>query len=157
MKLSDKEKKRILECDIRNPYPLYILVYASSVVIPYFICMIVTGNYKFWYLNILFVFILLVMIYFPKVLKWFYLRGDVECFYSKIVKCNKGSFYLYYAYIDDIDYKFPVSGNFRKGKDVKVCVLRKNKYRTYILLDKNTGNILSTRRTWLDVSLQEVL
>ena len=135
-----------------------VLFYIFGLILPLLTCMIITRNFHYFYFLIILGFLLFVIMYLiPKLEKNNYLSNDIKCFDSKVVSSNEHDLYYYTCEVnglDDIfiDYKYPVNTKLKKGTEVIIIMVQgQDKYKDYIILDKNTKKVLSDYRTRFDL------
>ena len=157
-KITKEEREILLNMQLRSRLSLLVLFYIFGLILPFITCMILTMDFKFFYLLIIAFFLLFVIIYLiPKFEKNNYLKGDIKCFESIIVSCKPHDIYYYVCEInglDDvfIDHRYPVNTKLSKNTKVIVVMLEgSKKYKDYILLDKETKKVLTDYRTRFDL------
>lgn len=157
-KITKEEREILLNMQLRSRLSLLVLFYIFGLILPLFTCMIITFNFEYFYILIILLFLLYVIMYLiPRLEKNNYLSNDIKCFDSIVVSSFKHDIYYYTCEInglDDvfIDYKYPVNTKLKKGDEVIVImVMGKDKYKDYIILDKETKKVLSDYRTRFDI------
>lgn len=157
-KITKEEREILLGMQLRSRLSLLVLFYIFGLILPLLTCMIITWNFKYFYFLIILLFLLYMIMYLiPKLEKNNYLSGDIKCFDSQVVSSFKHDIYYYTCEInglDDvfIDYKYPVNTKLKKGDLVIVVMVEgKDKYKDYIILDKETKKVLSDYRTRFDI------
>ncbi len=157
-KITKEEREILLNMQLRSRLSLLVLFYIFGLILPFITCMILTMNFKFFYLLIISFFLLFVIVYLiPKFEKNNYLKGDIRCFNSVVVSCKPHDIYYYVCEInglDDvfIDHRYPINTKLTKGTEVIVIMIEgSKKYKDYILLDKETKQVLTDYRTRFDL------
>ena len=157
-KITKEEREILLHMQLRSKLSLLVLFYIFGLVLPFLTCMIITLNFKFFYLFIVALFLLFVIVYLiPKFEKNNYEKGDIRCFESIVVSSKAHDIYYYVCEINGqdgvfIDYRYPVNTKLPKNKEVIVVMIEgPKKYKDYILLDKETKKVLSDYRTRFDI------
>jgi len=157
-KINKEEREILMNMRLRSRFSLLVLFYIFGLILPLTTCMIITWNFHYFYYIIILLFILFTIVYLiPKLEKNNYLSDDIRCFESKVVSSKAHDIYYYVCEInglDDvfIDYKYPVNTKIKKGCEVIVVMTNgKEKYKDYIILDKETKKVLSDYRTRFDL------
>lgn len=157
-KITKEEREILLNMQLRSKLSLLVMFYIFGLILPILTCMIITFNFKYFYILIILLFLLYVIMYLiPKLERNNYLDSDIRCFESNVVSSNNHDIYYYVCEInglDDvfIDYKYPVNTKLKKNTEVIVIMPSgKSKYKDYILLDKNSKKVLSDYRTRFDL------
>ncbi len=157
-KITKEERDILLNMQLRSKLSLLVLFYIFGLILPLLTCMILTGNFNYFYFLIILGFLLFVIVYLiPKLEKNNYLSNDIKCFNSEILNSKIHEVYYYTCEINGldntfIDYKYPVNTKLKKGQEVIVIMVQgKEKYKDYILIDKETKKILSDYRTRFDL------
>ena len=157
-KITKEEREILLNMQLRSKLSLLILFYIFGLLLPILTAMIFTWNFNYFYFLIILGFLLFIIMYLiPKLEKNNYLSDDIKCFESEILSSKVHDIYYYVCEINGldnnfIDYKYPVNTKLKKGTEVIVIMtLGKDKYKDYIILDKNTKKVLSDYRTRFDL------
>lgn len=157
-KISDTEREILLNNRLRSRMPLGTLFYIMGILLPFFVCMLITWDFKYLYMFIVGLIILIfIMVLYPLMYYNHLQSGKIECFESVILSCKKGNIYFNLVEIEGVDdqflnYRYPVSNNIKIGTEViVVMLLGKNKLSKYLLIDKKTGKFLSSKRTRFDL------
>ena len=157
-KISDSEREILLNSHLRSSMPLGTLFYIMGILLPFFVCMIITWNFTFLYLFIVGLIILaFIMIVYPLMYYNHLQTAKIECFESIVLSCKPGDVYYFRVEIeglngDFINYRYPVFKRIKKGTEViVVMLLGKNKERRYLLIDKEKGKFLSSKKTRFDL------
>lgn len=157
-KINKEERQILLGMQLRSRLSLLVLFYIFGLILPLITCMIITWNFQYFYFLIIAFFLLyMIMFLIPKLEKNNYLRDDIRCFESKVLNCRSHDLYYYVCEIDGlddvfIDYRYPVNTKLKKNQEVIVVMIEgKNKYKDYVLLDKETKKVLSDYRTRFDL------
>lgn len=157
-KVNKEEREILMNMRLRSRFSLLVLFYIFGLILPLTTCMIITLNFHYFYYIIILIFLLFVIVFLiPKLEKNNYLSDDLKCFESVVVNSKVHDIYYFVCEInglDDvfIDYKYPVNTKLKKGTEVIVVMTSgKDKYKDYIILDKNTKKVLSDYRTRFDL------
>lgn len=157
-KVNKEEREILMNMRLRSRFSLLVLFYIFGLILPLTTCMIITLNFHYFYYIIILLFLLYVIVYLiPKLEKNNYLSDDLRCFESVVVRSKTHDIYYYVCEInglDDvfIDYKYPVNTKIKKGREVIVVMTcGKDKYKDYVILDKETKKVLSDYRTRFDL------
>ena len=157
-KINKEEREILMNMRLRSRMSLLVLFYIFGLILPLITCMIITMNFHYFYYIIILLFLLFVIVYvIPKLEKNNYLSDDLRCFESVVVASYTHDIYYYTCEInglDDvfIDYKYPVNTKLKKGTSVIVIMTSgRDKYKDYIILDKETKKVLSDYRTRFDL------
>ncbi len=157
-KITEEERDILLHMQLRSKLSLLVLFYIFGLILPFLTCMIITLNFKFFYLFIVALFLLFIIIFLiPKLEKNNYMQPGIEAFESEIVASQSHDLYYYVCEINGldnvfIDHKYPVNTKLSKGTEVTVIMVEgKKKYKDYILLDKKTKKVLTDYRTRFDI------
>ncbi len=157
-KITKEERDILLNMELRSKLSLLVMFYIFGLILPLLTCMIITWNFKYFYFLVILLFLLYVIVYLiPKLEKNNYLNADIRCFESVVLNSFVANLYYYTCEIDGldevfIDYKYPVNTKLKKGTEVIVIMVEgKDKYKDYILLDKETKKVLSDYRTRFDL------
>ena len=157
-KINKEEREILMNMQLRSKLSLLVLFYIFGLVLPLFTCMVITLNFTYFYFIIILLFLLYVIMYLiPSLEKNNYLSGDIKCFESIVVSSRAHDVYYYVCEInglDDvfIDYNYPVNTKLKKNTEVIVIMPEgKDKYKDYIILDKETKKVLSDYRTRFDL------
>jgi len=157
-KITKEEREILLGMQLRSKLSLLVLFYIFGLILPLITCMIITRDFRYFYFIVILLFLLYAIIYLiPNLEKNNYLSGDIKCFESIVVNSKKHDVYYYVCEInglDDvfIDHKYPVNTKLKKNTEIIVIMTEgKDKYKDYILLDKNTKKVLSDFRTRFDL------
>ena len=157
-KITKEEREILLNMQLRSKLSLLILFYIFGLLLPILTAMIFTWNFNYFYFLIILGFLLFIIMYLiPKLEKNNYLSDDIKCFDSEVLSSKVHDIYYYVCEINGldnnfIDYKYPVNTKLKKGTEVIVIMtLGKDKYKDYIILDKNTKKVLSDYRTRFDL------
>ena len=157
-KISDLEREILLNSRLRSRMPLGTLFYIMGIFLPFFVCMIITWNFTFLYLFVIgLIFLAFIMVIYPLMYYNHIQTAKIECFDSIILSCKPSEVYYYRVEIegvngDFINYQYPVFKRIKKGTEiVVVMILGKDKERKYLLLDKESSKLLSSKRTRFDL------
>ncbi len=157
-KINKEEREILMNMQLRSKFSLLVLFYIFGLILPLLTCMVITGNFKYIYFLIILGFLLFVIMYLiPKLEKNNYLSDDIKCFTSEVVSSNVSDIYYYTCEVNGldsvfIDYKYPVNTKLKKGTEVIVVMVQgKEKFKDYIILDKETKKVLSDYRTRFDL------
>lgn len=157
-KITKEEREILLGMQLRSKLSLLVLFYIFSLILPIITCMLITWNFKYFYILIILLFLLYAIMYLiPKLEKNNYLDPDIRCFSSIVVSSKVHDIYYYVCEInglDDafIDYRYPVNTKLKKGEEVIVIMPSGcDKYKDYILISKKSKKILSDYRTRFDL------
>lgn len=157
-KINKEERNILMNMQLRSKFSLLVLFYIFGLILPLLVCMIITMNFHYFYFLIILGFLLFIIVYLiPKLEKNNYLSNDIRCFDSIVVSSKEHDIYYYTCEInglDDIfiDYRYPVNTKLKKGKEVIVVMVQgKDKYKDYVILDKDTKKVLSDYRTRFDL------
>lgn len=157
-KITKEEREILLNMQLRSKLSLLVMFYIFGLILPILTCMIITFNFRYFYILIILLFLLyIIMVLIPKLEKNNYLDPEIRCFESIVVSSKVHDIYYYVCEInglDDvfIDYKYPVNTKVKKNTEVIVIMLSgKSKYKDYIILDKNSKKVLSDYRTRFDL------
>lgn len=157
-KITKEEREILLGMQLRSKLSLLVLFYIFSLILPIITCMLITWNFKYFYILIILLFLLYAIMYLiPKLEKNNYLDPDIRCFSSIVVSSKVHDIYYYVCEInglDDvfIDYRYPVNTKLKKGEEVIVIMPSgRDKYKDYILISKKSKKILSDYRTRFDL------
>ena len=157
-KINKEEREILLGMQLRSKLSLLVMFYIFGLILPLLTCMIITLNFKYFYFLIILLFLLYVIMYLiPRLEKNNYLSGDIRCFDSVVVSSKVHDLYYYVCEInglDDvfIDYRYPVNTKIKKNTEVIVIMPEgRDKYKDYIILDKETKKVLSDYRTRFDI------
>lgn len=138
--------------------PLGTLFYIMGILLPFLVCMLITWNFMFLYLFVAGLIILLLVIVVYPLMYYNHLQTTkIECFESVVLSCKPTDVYYYRVEIEDfngdfINYRYPVFNRVKKGTEVVVVmVLGKNRKRKYLLIDKEKGKFLSSKKTRFDL------
>ena len=149
-KITKEERDILLNMQLRSKLSLLVLFYIFGLILPLLVCMILTRSFNYFYFIIILGFLLFVIIYLiPKLEKNNYLSNDIKCYESNVLSSKPHEIYYYTCEIDGldnvfIDYKYPVNTKLKKGQEVIVIMVQgKDKYKDYIILDKETKKVLS--------------
>ena len=157
-KVNKEEREILMNMRLRSRFSLLVLFYIFGLILPLTTCMIITWNFHYFYYIIILLFLLFAIVYLiPKLERNNYLSEDLKCFESEVVSSHIHDIYYYTCEINGIDnvfidYKYPVNTKLKKGQEVIVVMTGgRDKYKDYIILDKETGKILSDYRTRYDL------
>ena len=157
-KISDSEREILLNSRIRSSMSLGTLFYIMGILLPFFVCMIITWNFTFLYLFIVGLIILaFIMVVYPLMYYNHIQTAKIECFESVILSCKPSEIYYYRVEIeglndDFISYRYPVFNRIKKGTEILVImVFGRDKECKYLLIDKEKGKFLSSKRTRFDL------
>ena len=157
-KITKEEREILLGMQLRSKLSLLVLFYIFGLILPLITCMIITWDFRYFYFLIILFFLLYVIMYLiPKLETNNYLSGDIKCFESIVVSSKNHDLYYYVCEInglDDvfIDYRYPVNTKLKKNTEVIVIMPEgKERYKDYIILDKETKKVLSDYRTRFDL------
>ena len=157
-KINKEEREILINMRLRSRISLLVLFYIFGLILPLITCMVITMNFHYFYYIIILLFLLFVIVYvIPKLERNNYLSDDLRCFESIVVSSAIHDIYYYTCEInglDDvfIDYKYPVNTKLKKGTEIIVIMTSgKDKYKDYIILDKETKKVLSDYRTRFDL------
>ncbi len=157
-KITKEEREILMNMQLRSKLSLLVLFYIFGLILPLLTCMIITFNFRFFYLLIISFFLLFIIIYLiPKLEKNNYLKNDIKCFESVVVSCKPHDLYYFVCELnglDDvfIDHRYPINTKLKKNTEVIVVMVEgPHKYKDYILLDKKTKKVLSDYRTRFDL------
>jgi len=157
-KITKEEREILMNMRLRSRLSLLVLFYIFGLILPLTTCMIITMNFHYFYYIIILLFLLFIIVYLiPKLEKNNYLSDDLKCFETVVVSSKVHDIYYYVCEInglDDtfIDYKYPVNTKVKKGREVIVIMTQgRDKYKDYIILDKETKKVLSDYRTRFDL------
>ena len=157
-KITDEERDILLHMQLRSKLSLLVMFYIFGLILPFLTCMILTMNFKFFYLLIVALFLLFIIIFLiPKMEKNNYAKGDIRCFDSIVVSSRSHDIYYYVCEINGldnvfIDYRYPVNTKLPKDAEVIVVMIEgSKKYKDYVLLDKETKQVLTDYRTRFDL------
>lgn len=157
-KITDEERDILLKGKLKSRLPLGILFYIMGILLPFFTCMLITLDFTYLYMFIIGLIILLfIMVLYPLIYYNHLQTAKLSCFDSTILSCKASDIYYFLVEIegfDDkfLDVRFPVSKKVKKGMEVTVVMLLgKNKPRKYLLIDKEKGILLSSKRTRFDI------
>lgn len=156
--ISDNEREILLKSRLRGALSLGIMFYAMGVLLPFFVCMLITWDFTYLYLFISGLIILLfITVLYPLIYYNHIQTGKIECFDSVVLSCKKGDIYFCLVEIEGFDGNFishyyPVSKSVKTGTEVSVIMLfGKNKVSKYLLIDKDKKEFLSSKRTRFDL------
>ena len=157
-KVNKEERDVLINMRLRSRLSLLVLFYIFGLILPLTTCMVLTMNFHYFYYIIILLFLLFVIVYLiPKLERNNYLSEDLKCFESEVVSSKNHDIYYFVCEINGldntfIDYRYPVNTKLKKGTEVIVVMTGgKEKYKDYILLDKNTKKVLSDYRTRFDI------
>ena len=157
-KINKEEREILMNMQLRSKLSLLVLFYIFGLILPLITCMVITMNFHYFYFLVILGFLLFIIMYLiPKLEKNNYLSNDIKCFDSKVVASDEHDIYYFTCEVnglDDIfiDYRYPVNTKLKKGTEVTVVMVQgKEKYKDYIILDKNTKKVLSDYRTRFDL------
>ena len=157
-KVTKEERDILMNMRLRSRFSLLVLFYIFGLILPLITCMIITFNFHYFYYILILLLILFIIVYvIPKLERNNFLSDDLKCFESVVVNSKVHDIYYFVCEInglDDvfIDYKYPVNTKIKKGREVIVVMTSgKNKYKDYILIDKETKKVLSDYRTRYDL------
>ena len=158
MLVTDLMKDKILKTKIKSDWSLGRLFYIMALLLPFFVCMLITGYFTYLYIFVvlLLIFLFWVIIY-PMLVESYIRKNDFACFESVVLSCREEDIYYYTVEIEGLDgnfieYRFPVSKKIKKGSKVIVVMLMgENKYNKYCLLTKKSLEVLTSRRTRFDL------
>lgn len=157
-KISDEERDILLKGRLRSILPLGTLFYIMGILLPFFTCMLITLDFTYFYMFVVGLIILLfIMVLYPLIYYNHLQTAKISCFDSTILSCRASDIYYFKVEIEGIDgefldIRFPVSKRVKKGLEVTVIMLLgKNKPRRYLLIDKEKGILLSSKRTRFDI------
>jgi len=157
-KITKEEREILLNMQLRSKFSILVLFYIFGLILPLLTCMIITMNFKYFYFLVVLGFLLFVIVYLiPKLERNNYLSEDIKCFDSVIVNSKTHDIYYFVCEIngiDDtfIDYRYPVNTKLKKGTEVIVIMVNgKEKYKDYIIVEKDTKKVLSDYRTRFDL------
>ena len=157
-KITKEERNILLNMQLRSRYSILVLFYIFGLILPLFTCMIITLNFRYFYFLLILIFLLFIIVYIiPKLEKNNYLSEDIKCFESEVLISKIHDIYYFVCEINGldntfIDYKYPVNTKLKKGREVIVIMVNgKDKYKDYIILDKETKKVLSDYRTRFDL------
>lgn len=156
--ISELERNVLIKGRLRGPLPIGTLFYIMGLLLPFFTCMVITGDFTYLYLLIVGIIILIIWaLIYPK---WYYNRfkkSSFMCFESSVVSCKKGFLYYHLAKIYDLSGKvikcsLPLYKHMKAGSEVIVVMTFGQKFPCkYLLIDKKTGKLLSCRKTYFDL------
>ena len=156
--ISESEREILLNSRLRSSMPLGTLFYIMGILLPFFVCMLITWDFKFLYLFIIGLIILaFIKVVYPLMYYNHIQTAKIECFESIVLSCKPGEVYYYRVEIEGLDddfinYRYPVFKRIKKGTEVVVVmILGKNNERRYLLIDKEKGEFLSSKRTRFDL------
>ena len=156
--ISEKERESLLNTKIKSFWSLGRLFYIMSLLLPFLVCMIITGYYAYFYIFIVLLLILLfVMFVYQPMYENHIKTNEIYCFDSKILSCKESDFYYYLVEIEGFDgnfieYKFPIEKKAKKEQEITVVmVMGENKFNKYYLIDKKTNKLLTSKRTRYDL------
>lgn len=156
--ISESEREILLNTRLCSAMPLGTLFYIMGVLLPFFVCMLITWDFKFLYLFVIGLIILaFIIIVYPLMYCNHLQTAKIECFDSIILSCKESDIYYYRVEIEGLDgnfinYRYPVFKRVKKGTEViVVMILGKNNERRYLLIDKEKGKLLSSKKTRFDL------
>ncbi len=156
--ISDLERDILLKSRLRSNLPLGLLFYIMGILLPFFVCMLITFDFTYLYLFIVGIIILLFVVFVYPMIYYNHLQtAKIECFDSIILSCKERLIYFYKVEIEGLDGEFstnlyPVLKKVKVGAEITVVmILGKNKPSRYLLIDKNKNILLSSRRTRFDL------
>lgn len=156
--VSNEMKEKILKTKIKSDWSLGRLFYIMGLLLPFLVCMIITGYFTYLYIFIvlLLIFLFWVIIY-PMIFERFVRNNDFAYFESVVLSSREEDIYYYTVEIEGLDgnfieYSFPVSKKMKKGSKVMVVMLMgERRYSKYYLLDKKSLEVLTSKRTKFDL------
>lgn len=156
--ISEEEKEILLNAKIKSDWSLGRLFYIMALLLPFLVCMIITEYYAYLYIFIvLLVLYLFVAIVYPMLFKRYIKKNDIYAYESNILSCRSHDFYYYLVEIEDLkgdflDYRFPISKRIKKEQElIVIMVMGEKKYSKYYLLDKETKEVLTSKRSRFDL------
>lgn len=156
--ISEEERDILLNNRLRSVMPLGTLFYIMGILLPFFVCMLITLDFTYLYLLIVGLIILLFIIVIYPLIYYNHLQtAKIKCFESVILSCKMSEIYYYKVEIEGIDgeflnYRYPVSKKVKQGCEVVVVmILGKDKVSRYLLIDKEKKKLLSSKRTRFDL------
>ena len=157
-KITKEEREILLNMQLRSKLNLLVLFYIFGLILPLITCMVITLDFRYFYFIIILLFLLyVIMVLIPKFEKNNYLDPNIKCYDSVIVSVKDHFLYYYVCEINNredvfIDYRYPINTKVKKGTEVIVIMVEgENKYKDYIILDKETKKVLSDYRTRFDI------
>lgn len=157
-KINDTERDILLNNRLRSKLPLGTLFYIMGLLLPFFVCMLITLDFTYLYLFIVGLIILLfITVLYPLIYYNHLQTGKIECFNSIVLSCKKRDIYFYRVEIEGldgefIDYGYPVLNNIKVGEEVVVVMIAgRDNTRSYLLIDKKNKKLLSSKRTRFDL------
>lgn len=157
-KITKEEREILLNMQLRSKLNLLVLFYIFGLILPLITCMIITLDFRYFYFIIILLFLLyVIMVLIPKFEKNNYLDPDIKCYDSVVVSVKEHYLYYYVCEINNredvfIDYRYPINTKVKNGTEVIVIMVEgENKYKDYIILDKETKKVLSDYRTRFDI------
>lgn len=157
-KITDNERDILLNNRLRSKLPLGTLFYIMGLLLPFFVCMLITFDFTYLYLFIVGMIILLfITVLYPLIYYNHLQTGKIECFNSIILSCKRCDIYYYRVEIEGldgefIDYGYPVLNNIKAGEEIVVVMIAgRDNTRSYLLIDKKNKKLLSSKRTRFDL------
>ena len=157
-KVNKEEREILMNMKLRSKMSILVLFYIFGLILPLLTCMIITMNFHYFYYILILLFILFVIVYvIPKLEKNNYLSDDLKCFESIVVSSKVHDIYYFVCEINGldgtfIDYKYPVNTKVKKGTEVIVVMTGgADKYKDYVIIEKETKKVLSDYRTRFDL------
>ena len=156
-KISEEEREILIKERIRSKMPLGTLFYIMGILLPFFVCMLITGDFKYLHVFLIgFIILLFVTVIYPLIYYNHLQTGDLECFESIVLSCRKGDIYYYKVEIEGIDgdylpIKYPVLKKCKIGSTIVVIMVAGKNAHRFLLIDKEKKCLLSSRRTRFDL------
>ena len=156
--INEEEKEILMNAKIKSDWSLGRLFYIMGLLLPFLVCMIITQYYAYLYIFIVLLLLYLFWVIIYRILFKRYIKiNNIYAYESKVLSCRGHDFYYYQVEIEDmkgdfLDYRFPVSKKVTKKQElVVVMVMGEKKYSNYYLLDKETKEVLSSKRSRFDL------
>lgn len=157
-KITDNERDILLNNRLRSKMPLGTLFYIMGILLPFFVCMLITWDFTYLYLFIVGLIILLtITVLYPMIYYNHLQTGKIECFESVILSCKKGDVYFNLVEIEGIDdnylnFRYPVYKHLKVGTIVTVImIMGKDRVSKYLLIEKDSNKFLSSKKTRFDL------
>ena len=123
-KITKEEREILMNMQLRSKLSLLVLFYIFGLILPFLTCMVITLNFRFFYLLIVALFLLFIIVFLiPKFEKSNYQISDIRCFESVVVSSKPHDIYYYVCEINGqdgvfIDHRYPVNTKIPKNTEV---------------------------------------
>lgn len=157
-KIDELERDILLNNRLKSRLSLGVLFYIMGILLPFFTCMLITWDFTYLYMFLAgLILLLFVVIVYPMIYYHHLQTASIECFESVVLSCKRSDIYYFKVEIEGLDgtfldVRYPVLKRVKKGSEVVVVmILGKSKPNYYLLIDKEKGTLLSSKRTRFDL------